>query len=662
MSKHKKVGPRVLLGHFITITVVCASLGLLSCGGGNSNSKSTGATKLGCTIASGCVQVTGGPIALSLVSSRVSGVAPLAVFFDATGTTDSSTPRPFHDLEYRWDFGDVGSGTWTTGSSVGVSSRNTATGPVAAHVFETPGTYTIALSIFNGTNTVSNNSVQITVTSPDAAFPNAATVCFFNSTVGTGCPSGATQTSTAAFDTALNSCIGTNKRCLFKKGDTFIASTASIINANGPGLIGAYGVGARPLIQGISVFSPQKNMSENNLGVLHDQNVFIVLSSSATPTISDWRIMDLEFDGQSAVDTMGIAADGGIDQVTVLRMNIHHMATTCVSLNDGILNSKNGGAAGPHHIWDQVAIVDSNLDSITGLGHINNYMSATQVMVLGNTLDTGTNEILRLPYVVKGVVSNNYMANSNKNHVVKIHAPDLTTPGAWYAIQTAGVTQYLVFSDNKVIGDNGAPTNPIAWPVSIGPQNNFHDERVLDVIYERNWHVGASTTQIAAIFWASEVTVRNNIVNMTGSLNYAGFSVTQRGIEPAPNNNRIYNNTFYSGDTTNSGKDIVGVVIGAAATNTTVRNNLGYAPNAAITHLISGTGASGLVASNNSSDADMRTFDPLFALASPLVPADFKLNAGSYAIDTGASVRVFSDFFGVSRPQNSVIDLGAVEQ
>ena len=143
MSKHKKVGPRVL-GHFIS--VVCASLGLLSCGGGTSNSNQTGATKLGCTIASGCVQVTGGPIALSLVSSRVSGVAPLAVFFDATGTTASSTPRPFHDLEYRWDFGDVGSGTWTTGSSAGVSSRNTATGPVAAHVFETPGTYTIARS------------------------------------------------------------------------------------------------------------------------------------------------------------------------------------------------------------------------------------------------------------------------------------------------------------------------------------------------------------------------------------------------------------------------------------------------------------------------------------------------------------------------------------
>ncbi|MEK7706276.1 MAG: MopE-related protein, partial [Myxococcota bacterium] len=96
-----------------------------------------------------------GPLSVSLVAARTSGVAPLAVFFDASGTTDTAvTSRPFHELEYRWDFGDpAGGATWAYGARPGSSSKNVALGPVAAHVFESPGTYTVALSVFDGSNT-----------------------------------------------------------------------------------------------------------------------------------------------------------------------------------------------------------------------------------------------------------------------------------------------------------------------------------------------------------------------------------------------------------------------------------------------------------------------------------------------------------------------------
>src|SRR3990172_2937982 len=84
-----------------------------------------------------------GSITPSLESARTSGVAPLAVFFDATGTTATGTNHPFHELEYRWDFGDLASGNWrTTGLP-----KNKAMGPVAAHVFETPGTYPVTLTV-----------------------------------------------------------------------------------------------------------------------------------------------------------------------------------------------------------------------------------------------------------------------------------------------------------------------------------------------------------------------------------------------------------------------------------------------------------------------------------------------------------------------------------
>src|SRR5687768_12167030 len=84
----------------------------------------------------------GSSVTVVMTPSRVSGVAPLAVFFDSTGTVAVAgslpTGRPFHDLSYCWDFGDPGSGAFSLTDN---GSKNEARGPVAGHVFQTPGTY-----------------------------------------------------------------------------------------------------------------------------------------------------------------------------------------------------------------------------------------------------------------------------------------------------------------------------------------------------------------------------------------------------------------------------------------------------------------------------------------------------------------------------------------
>src|SRR6266404_3626453 len=67
-------------------------------------------------------QVEPEPIQASMVASRLSGVAPLYIFFDATATVSKRTSRPFHELEFRWDFGDPGSGNWST---TGLSKNST---------------------------------------------------------------------------------------------------------------------------------------------------------------------------------------------------------------------------------------------------------------------------------------------------------------------------------------------------------------------------------------------------------------------------------------------------------------------------------------------------------------------------------------------------------
>src|SRR5689334_2721318 len=84
-------------------------------------------------------------IDLVVTTSQTTGVAPFAVHFSTVGTTSTLTDHPFEELEYCWEFGDSGpsAGTWaTTGKS-----KNDARGPVAGHVYETPGIYDVTLHV-----------------------------------------------------------------------------------------------------------------------------------------------------------------------------------------------------------------------------------------------------------------------------------------------------------------------------------------------------------------------------------------------------------------------------------------------------------------------------------------------------------------------------------
>jgi hypothetical protein len=142
---------------------------------------------------------------------------------------------------------------------------------------------------------------------------------------------------------------------------------------------------------------------------------------------------------------------------------------------------------------------------------------------------------------------------------------------------------------------------------------------------------------------------------MSGAAYHTAIYIGQRGIEAIPNNDRVYNNTFYSAST----GDFEGVNVGTAS-DITVQNNLACAPLASGPVMLAGTGTGGLVESNNLLH---NVPAELFVSATPAAPADFAPRAPpNPACDTGlASVPVLSDFFGTSRPQSGGVDLGAVE-
>ena len=114
-----------------------------------------------------CVLVVGAShaqsISVDLQASRMVGVAPLAVFFDGTGTTHADVSvRPFHELGFTWDFGDPSAGSWQESGK----NKNWATGAVAAHVFELPGSYTTSVTVVDASGSQAQASVMITVLDP----------------------------------------------------------------------------------------------------------------------------------------------------------------------------------------------------------------------------------------------------------------------------------------------------------------------------------------------------------------------------------------------------------------------------------------------------------------------------------------------------------------
>ena len=626
---------------------------------------------------SGCATTGAGASAinLSIVPSRFTGVCPLSVFFDASSTTaTAANTKPFHDLEYRWNFGDAAGSirgtTWTTGSRV--SSRNAATGAVAGHVYENPGPHTVTLTVTDGTNTVSNSCALIVVQNPDAVFAGTNTICIgANSTplAGNGCPADALKVVKPDFPTAISTYANPGKRVLFQRGDTFTAATSAVLTSTGPGILGAFGSStAAPIVQ----------MTGNTS--------LLVLSSRETPNLKDWRIMDLEFDGLNTdTNSVGIDALGGFNQVLILRMGISHMATG-IAFADSNLSLWYTSDHITHPMWDETAIVDSTItprfnapDGWEIFASANH--GSIQGNVLGNMLNNSSmgSHVVRVPYMEKGVIANNTIARPGASQLaIKLHSqawcqqdsPDGTcisydndTPPPVYNYLNnkrpigifstlSGYTEKVIIADNKIIGAD----NP--YTMSVAAENLQSDERLRDIIIERNLFVSGAGTWLDILSTASDITIRNNIADMTQAKYKTFVNVFDPGTTPPSNNVKVLNNTIYA-VLAEAGGEFHGVEIHPTATNVSVVNNL-ISASAALDPrmLVSGTGASGLVESNNILGSSPAS---LFTIANPVNPVDFSPNATSPARGAGLlTVPVHSDFFLTVRPLGSM-DIGAVE-
>jgi hypothetical protein len=376
------------------------------------------------------------------------------------------------------------------------------------------------------------------------------------------------------------------------------------------------------------------------------------LSGRDTAEFSDWRVMDLAFDGERSAASKGVRAHGGASRITLLRLEMRDVGSG-VQFSSAYLDYWNAQGARPAHaMWDQIAVADTTIrDLHDGAGA---YISARRLAFLGNVVErfaSGSGHLTRFPFVAKGVIAGNVLSGPTTGlQAIKLHAPCLGGEGCpgRSAVEGGGATEQVVIAGNELQGAERS------WTVTLGPQSHRYDERLRDILVERNWFRAGPGTQVALVVNASEVTVRNNICDMTGANDGACFDVFQRGPHtPPPEHVRIYNNTGYTGTAQASFAMVRLTTANATASQVTVANNLAWAPHASSRYLVRERGTAGLVQA-----ANLLAEAAPFAVPQPLLPQQFS-PAGS--LRRGAAAPVRSDFFGAPRAGNVNLVLGAVE-
>ncbi len=537
---------------------------------------------------------------------RTSGVAPLAVHFDVVGA-GSGVVQPadgdYASPHYRWNFGDAGSGTWTTSGR----SRNQAFGYVAAHVYESPGTYTASLAVTTPTGQTYNYQQTITVQafSGTTYYVSNSTGADSNNGLSTGAPF-------KTFSKAV-SVLGTNTRVLFKRGDTWTTASGAVLSPAGPGIIGAYGSGNRPVINVTGTGSAFRFSGQ------------------------DWRIMDLDLVGPGA-SSNGPGIEGSTYPKWVnglaLRVKVGRFRVGA-EVSTVMVDPHVGNMMVDCHVYE------ANINGV--------FLGGSRMGFLGNLVEnTLSSHGTRIWQAHHAVYSENIVRNPGGNRpCLKFHGPD---HGSGHP-----ESSFTVISGNDFHGGTG--TGDYQSVTTLEPENAQEDERVHDIVYENNIvRAGNQTRELLALH-ARRVTVRNNVFIGTGGTSWmAAIKVTQRGIEPAPLANRIYNNTAYRA---NAGDVFEFVQIGGSASDTRVCNNLGSFPQVTTAKMLEGSG-SALYSTGN-----LITNTPRFVNAGA---DDFRLLAGSAAIDAGIVVPVPLDAAGNTRHDDtstpnasSIYDLGAFE-
>ncbi|MFH0868778.1 MAG: choice-of-anchor Q domain-containing protein [archaeon] len=590
-------------------------------------------------------------------------IAVRGIFAQLPATDKSDTIGIAADLvpdyasyNYEWNFGDNPNAKWATDGK----SKNKATGYVAAHVYENPGTYTVGLNVTKPDGTKYYYSQDINVQPASGGNWKIYYVSSSDPARSDSNPGTSPSAPLASFSTAMGKITGQNTTILFKRGDSWTTGTTATISAVGPGIIGAYynsdgsddATKAKPIIQFSGSNSP----------------LFFIGAGA-----NDWRLMDLDLRGPNIFGskTSAFRIGGGpspTNRFLALHISAQYFGgfvTTLWGNNDN----------------QETFIVDSSFTNNGGM-----YLAGYNLVVLGLTCPglTDSEHVLRVWHARKSLIAHNILLDPMPTKLA-LKFQNAEDVGAYDNHHFPPVAKYNIIADNKLRGTG--------YTMSYAPQDAQSFEILEDAIIERNEFLFDKGEVLGVLISASHVTVRNNIFNMNGEpwKNPQAIRVVleyELGIPAGlPSSDiRIIGNTaghatadtqshfcHISSDVTKillrnnlavwtygSSNDFQGLVIADTGFNLAELDsdyNLWFAPIGSFAWL----GYTSYTLANwkaQGKDNHSMMVNPLLV---NVTTGDFHLQLSSPARDNGTNVPVWEDFEGTSRPQGLGFDIGAYE-
>lgn len=443
----------------------------------------------------------------SLVANRITAVAPAVIHFDATGTTDTEAGSmgPFHEIIYVFDFGDPASGAWAFSGK----SKNKKIGAgIAAHCYETPGTYTVNMLCIKNSETIAATPLTITIEDPGIVYSGTDTICVSLAGEFTGAPAGSTQVTAipseflTAYPSGHVSQDYTDKRLLLKRGDDYSGNTIRTRFGMHDIQIGDWGDAADPLPKVDGVWFEKNNGAGNTIAGGFPSNCSVY-------NIDCGQLMDA---GGSTTNILFLRCKANVtDDGATLE------STACASsggMSFWAMNPVNGTVASDFPAAQNHAFVECFIGGRTTHDgfQISAYAEGALGSFLGCNFAEANSHHMRLPQFYKYVVEHSFFAGNTDPNLprlcIKAHS-DGNIPFNGTDQHEEVDSRYLDINNN-IFGTSAGYTS---YHIAPSPTNAFivdnePAEYVRDVIMADNVHIDGPFTARSHSLFGSHMTIR----------------------------------------------------------------------------------------------------------------------------------------------------------
>jgi hypothetical protein len=413
--------------------------------------------------------------------------------FDATSTTSTTAGlSTFRQISYVFNFDDDRGQTWT----VSGKPKNTEVGgPLAAHVFDLPGTYVVKLRATDPAGAFSDTTVTITVSDPNVVYAGTKTVCVSPTSNYSGCPSGSAQQTN--YPSTWN-----GKRVLLHRGESFGA--ISIQDGNTNVQVGAYGI---PVYSGGEVAGKGANDKP------------VVPSIGIGNTRPNTTVFPTD------ITVAGLNVQNGIQQTMGSRVLLYRNEVHAVNGNVAIYIGQvefwqNGDCCRVipkeafYNARELFLVENVAIGETTPSGpQVQVFGDGSRVALLGNVMGRQQQHTVRLTALNRGVLAHNNLQGISADGIrlaLKLHSMGLN-PYADSSLNDStgrgGWASNLIVISNNVFGsteDNNA------WTIAIAPQNETVAEGIEDAIVENNKFARGPKTTTDAVVLGRRLTGRGN--------------------------------------------------------------------------------------------------------------------------------------------------------